>query len=108
MKCFECGDVAEHEHHVVPKSKGGTKVVPLCSRCHGMVHDEDMVTWRTLHKEGIAKAKAEGRFTGRKKGSTKAEAERATQLKLEGMNNSQIAVELGVSRRTVIRYLKNA
>jgi hypothetical protein len=37
-KCFECGEVATERHHVIPRSKGGTKTVALCSKCHGLVH----------------------------------------------------------------------
>jgi hypothetical protein len=39
--CFECEDEATEEHHVVPKSLGGTKTVPLCSKCHAKVHGLD-------------------------------------------------------------------
>jgi hypothetical protein len=38
MICFECGSEAVHQHHVVPKSMGGTKTVPLCAECHGKAH----------------------------------------------------------------------
>lgn len=36
--CFECGGVAHHQHHVVPRSQGGTKTIPLCVTCHGLAH----------------------------------------------------------------------
>ena len=36
--CFECGNEATENHHVIPKSLGGTKTIPLCSRCHSKVH----------------------------------------------------------------------
>lgn len=36
--CFECGKPAEHRHHVVPRSKGGKRTVPLCHDCHDLVH----------------------------------------------------------------------
>lgn len=36
--CFECGKPAEHRHHVVPRSLGGTKTIPLCTPCHRKVH----------------------------------------------------------------------
>jgi len=38
-QCFECGAPSSHDHHVVPKSFGGTKTIPLCERCHGIIHD---------------------------------------------------------------------
>jgi len=40
--CFECGGQAEFNHHVVPKSKGGTKTVKLCAKCHGDAHYSGM------------------------------------------------------------------
>jgi len=39
VKCFECGKPAEHDHHIVPRSKLGTKTIPLCIGCHEKVHD---------------------------------------------------------------------
>jgi len=37
--CFECGSTEGiHNHHVVPKSLGGTKTIPLCYKCHAKVH----------------------------------------------------------------------
>jgi hypothetical protein len=42
MKCFQCNNNAEHQHHVVPKSKGGTKTIPLCVECHSKVHNKSM------------------------------------------------------------------
>ena len=46
--CFVCGSVAEEEHHVVPKSLGGTKTVSLCSACHGKIHG---IEGRSGHRE---------------------------------------------------------
>ena len=37
-RCFECSAPAEVEHHVVPRSRGGTMTIPLCGRCHGRAH----------------------------------------------------------------------
>lgn len=37
-KCFECGDIATEQHHIIPQVYGGTKTVPLCSSCHMKVH----------------------------------------------------------------------
>ena len=58
VKCFECGKPAECEHHVVPKSLGGIKTVPLCLKCHGIIHNKDLVKLKRLQMIGIAKAKA--------------------------------------------------
>lgn len=51
MKCFECGARAEYQHHVVPRSLGGTKKVPLCEMCHGKIHGVKMVRSSTLIKK---------------------------------------------------------
>lgn len=70
-KCFECDSInTVEEHHVVPRVLGGTKTIPLCIVCHGLVHGRDFVKSRNLQKIGIAKAKEMGKFKGRKKGTT--------------------------------------
>ena len=48
-KCFECGsDKRIVHHHVVPKSIGGTKTIPLCEYCHGLVHSKDLTHMNEL------------------------------------------------------------
>lgn len=52
--CCECGAPADHDHHVVPQSKGGTFTVPLCGRCHGLVHDvPGLISNRALTKAAL-------------------------------------------------------
>lgn len=64
--CFNCEvDGSIHKHHVVPKSLGGVKTVPLCLKCHGLVHGRDFLKARELQRKGIEKAKKEGKFKGR-------------------------------------------
>ena len=67
VKCFECGSVENiHNHHVVPKVRGGTKTIPLCGPCHGLVHGRNFgMEWKRLQSEGIRKAKLEGKYSGR-------------------------------------------
>ena len=62
--CFECGRPAEHDHHVVPQSLGGTKTVPLCGRCHGKVHDLDLVRARALTRRALRERRARGEPVG--------------------------------------------
>jgi hypothetical protein len=38
MTCFECGAKAKEKHHLIPKSLGGTRTVPLCGFCHCKIH----------------------------------------------------------------------
>ncbi len=63
MKCWECEaeGVALHNHHPVPRSRGGTKTIPLCESCHAKAHHrkKNMTTSR-LTKEGLARARARG------------------------------------------------
>jgi len=45
-KCFECGHdnpINIEMHHVVPQSLNGTKTIPLCVKCHGLVHDRNFI-----------------------------------------------------------------
>ena len=63
-KCFEC-EITEciQHHHVVPRSVGGTKTIPLCSICHGKVHGikrDKQINASELTKLGMARAKANG------------------------------------------------
>jgi len=51
--CFECGKEATEEHHVIPKSLGGTKTVPLCTKCHMKVHGLDKTHRADWHPELI-------------------------------------------------------
>ncbi len=55
---------------------------------------------------GIANAKAKGIYLGRKSGTTKAKPNRAKELFNKGLKMEEIAKSMGVSSRTVLRYLK--
>lgn len=59
MKCFNCNNEAEHNHHVVPKSKGGISTVPLCAECHQKVHNLKSMETAYLTKLGLIKAEKE-------------------------------------------------
>ena len=67
--CFECGGAPVEMHHIVPRSMGGTRTLPLCHSCHGKIHDvKRSVNHRALVKKGLAAAAAKGVKGGRKKG----------------------------------------
>lgn len=104
--CFECGKTAEHNHHVVPKVLGGTKTIPLCTNCHGLVHDKNMTRHKELQKIGIAKAKKEGKYKGRKRGTYKVDSEYINKLKTQGMSVKEIAKQESVSEMTIYRHLQ--
>lgn len=57
---------------------------------------------------GIEQAKKRGVYKGRLKGTTKAKPERAKSLLNKGLELPEIAKSLGVSERTVHRYIKEA
>ena len=84
-KCFECGtmECIQH-HHVIPRSLGGTKTIPLCSICHGKVHGikrDKQINVSELTKEGLKRAKANGVVLGNPRLSEAAVKGKATQLK---------------------------
>lgn len=72
-KCFECDSTDSlEEHHVIPRPRGGTRTVFLCSSCHCKVHDiggNRSDNLKALVKDGLDKARAKGVKLGRKVGS---------------------------------------
>jgi DNA invertase Pin-like site-specific DNA recombinase len=58
-------------------------------------------------REGIAKAKADGKYRGRAP-TAQRKAEEVRKLKLEGKSVDTIAAELGIGRSSVFRILKSA
>jgi len=55
-KCWECEktDVPLHNHHPVPRSRGGTKIIPLCEECHAKAHHRKKnMNTSALTKEGF-------------------------------------------------------
>ena len=62
-ECFECGTIDDlQEHHVVPRSRGGTKTVTLCYSCHMKAHGRDSkgLQHGRLTKEALQIAKSRG------------------------------------------------
>jgi DNA invertase Pin-like site-specific DNA recombinase len=57
---------------------------------------------------GIEVAKKKGVYKGRAKGTTKSKPDRAQELKAKGLTAAEIATALGVSQRTVFRYIGQA
>lgn len=70
------------------------------------VAEMEQETRKERQAMGIAAAKEKGVYLGRQKGTTKAKPDRAKALLARGLSHNEIATALGVSRRTVIRYLK--
>jgi transposase-like protein len=103
VNCFECGKFAEHRHHVVPQSKGGTKTIPLCISCHEKVHDMSL-SRSALIKEAYLRLKKEGKKWGRK---DKYSRDEIRALYLKGYSYTQVSKLLGCSRGTVQRFVKD-
>lgn len=60
---------------------------------------------RERQMAGIAVAKKNGVYMGRRKGTTKKTPDRARELRDKGLTSAEIATALGVSQRTVFRYI---
>lgn len=98
--CFECGEPATENHHVIPKSLGGKATVPLCSECHARVHGLDEVkrgSHRELTMRGLDKKLAEelcavwwNVFVG---GMTKAEASRFLEISVHSIKSRMKRIE---------------
>ena len=83
----------------------GTVGKMICSILLG-VAEMEQETRKERQAAGIAAAKERGVYLGRKAGTTKAKPKRAATLAARGLTHTEIATALGVSRRTVIRYLQ--
>jgi transposase-like protein len=112
-KCWECGNTGAIEyHHVIPRSRGGKRTVPLCGKCHGLVHNVKRPTnLSSLIKEGLEKAKTEGKKLGRKNGKMDVTVllkkhEDIVELLSRGISIRKIAKATGKSRATVERIKK--
>ncbi len=106
--CFECGSIQDlHNHHVVPKSLGGSKTIKLCPKCHGKVHDRNFLTHKSLQKEGIAKAMQNGVKFGRPKVlSDQAESDFTDDVIFNGLTTKELAQKYNVSEPTARRRKK--
>jgi DNA invertase Pin-like site-specific DNA recombinase len=69
------------------------------------VAEMELENTRERQAAGIEVAKQRGIYKGRKRGATKAKPARAKELQAKGLKQSEIAQALGVSERTVGRYL---
>lgn len=115
-ECANCGSSINLQlHHIVPIAKGGTNsagnLVTLCGDCHAIVHNHSKALtaeWKELQRLGIERAKAEGKFKGRKRIEIDDTIfqEYYNKYITRQMNKSQIAKELKISRPTLDKLLK--
>lgn len=100
QRCFECGMLTTGRHHVVPKSVGGTKQIPLCADCHNLVHACTTIQ-PALIKAGIERKRQSGWKPGRPRKVTSDMPARAVALRAQGRTIKAIAAELGLSVGTI-------
>lgn len=119
--CVNCGIKCDsiHYHHIVPLSKGGTNnisnIVPLCEKCHGAIHGINFASHSELTKEGIKRAKEQGKQIGQVKG-TKLVTKKSIEMKEQILkyskefNGSLSDVDciklLGIARNSYYKYKK--
>jgi DNA invertase Pin-like site-specific DNA recombinase len=75
-------------------------IVPLL---FGLAANEQRVR-RQRQSKGIERAKREGKYTGRKPGATKVKREDVQRYESRGWTDNEIARQLKVTRRTIVRY----
>ena len=103
--CINCGIEAANMHHVVPKVLGGNEgsnLVPLCGTCHDKIHNTDHLALKELQRAGIERAKKEGKYKGRQISIDRLEI---CYWNSQGLNQSEIAKKMKISRQTVWRVL---
>ena len=82
-ECFECATTEDlQQHHVVPRSRGGTKTITLCTQCHAKAHGKDMkgLNHSRLTKEGIDRARRRGVKLGNPKPREAAKASASSRI----------------------------
>lgn len=64
--CWECGALGSvHEHHPVPRYRGGTRTIPLCEACHGLAHHRDgRMSTSALTSEAMQHKRSKGELVG--------------------------------------------
>jgi len=106
--CFECDSTVDiHQHHIIPKSMGGTRTIPLCCKCHGKIHDRNFLKHKFLQKRGIEYAKNLGIKFGRPKAiSEKDLIDITASIIFEKIPTSQLAKDYNVSEPTMRRCIR--
>ena len=104
-QCFECGQPAQLAHHVVPKSMGGTRTIPLCHECHSKVHGVDYNAHESLTKQGLAQAAREGRTGGRPRALSREDVFTIAEEMQTSRNKSDICEQFDIGKATLYRYV---
>jgi hypothetical protein len=101
--CINCGAPAQERHHVVPDSLGGRATVYLCSACHGLAHGMHRADIRELTRQGLQRARSEGRKLGRPQALTPDQQQQVLQALADGQTVYSLAKTLGVARQVIMR-----
>jgi hypothetical protein len=105
--CFKEGET--HLHHIVPKKQGGpdtfNNLIELCLTCHAKAHFE-RAHWMKRQRSGIEKAKAEGKYKGRKPSFTLQQVNLIMQKFEEGTGVMQISREMDMKKDVVSRITR--
>ena len=118
--CCNCGKVATQAHHIVPLANGGQDVITniawLCDYCHDKVHGltrfDGTITHSELIKQGLAKAKENGKSIGRPSLTTKniplTFRKEYKKLKEQNatINITELAKKHKTSRTTIYKYIE--
>lgn len=110
-ECVNCGKYANIYHHIVPLAVGGTNrlsnIVPLCEKYHGKVHDRKSLSIKALQRQGIERAKKQGKYKGRKKIETNDNfIEVYNSWKQGNITAVKAMEELGLKKNTFYRRVK--
>lgn len=110
-ECVNCGKYANIYHHIVPLAVGGTNrlsnIVPLCEKCHGKVHNRKSLSIKSLQRQGIERAKKQGKYKGRKKIETNDNfIEVYNSWKQGNITAVKAMEELGLKKNTFYRRVK--
>ena len=73
----------------------------------GAVAEFERSLIKERQREGIAIAKAKGKYKGRKPSLTSAQVDEVVELKASGVSIAEIARRYGVSRPSIYRALEN-
>ena len=109
MECCNCGALATHKHHIVPKSLGGSdrpsNLALLCERCHGLIHQRAFVRHQVLTQAGVDKARAKGKQLGRPVSYNPDQVAMVKRLKEEGKSVREIGRMVGLTKSVVARVI---
>ena len=113
--CVNCSKNCGNDiifHHIVPLSVGGSNnisnIVPICEQCDGLIHSINRTNWKALQRAGIERAKAEGKYKGRK--AMELDKEQFSLMVKDYRDGKRTATsiftELGISAPTFYKRIK--